>query len=90
MGEREKYNLALLACALQPFFTSVYRFFVVVVVAIARFRPGDWVGLGCYWLYITFFSKKRKSIFTSLHLFFFILFYFILRTNNNRKKPTET
>jgi hypothetical protein len=78
MGEREKYNLALLACALQPFFTSVYRFFVVVVVAIARFRPGDWVGLGCYWLYITFFFKKEKIyLYISPSLFFyFILFHF--------------
>jgi hypothetical protein len=90
MGEREKYNLALLACALQPFFTSVYRYFLLLLLLPLRVSDREiGLGLGAIGCIFPFF-QKRENLSLHLSISFFISFYFILRTNNNRKKPTET
>lgn len=91
MGEREKYNLALLACALQPFFTSVYRYFLLLLLPLPLRVSDREIGLGLGAIGCIFhFFQKRENLSLHLSISFFILFYFILRTNNNRKKRTET
>lgn len=74
MGEREKYNLALLACALQPFFTSVYRYFLLLLLPLRVSDREIGLGLGAIGCIFHFFQKRENL---SLHLFFyFILFHF--------------